>query len=265
MGRLDAGAIAAFAALGWRRAAADRAGSLARLALYGLILFIFWALWRATPIAELGRPDIDAPRLLWYMAITECITLAVGFPYRIVEQEILSGDIAAGLVRPLPHALATLAEWIGGSAYRLLLLAAGGTVMTAWMTGGIAIAPQAVPALLLASALATIIALLCHLQLGYMAAWVGSPAPLFWIWQKLTFVVGGLMLPLTFYPAAVRGWAVASPFAAMLYAPASLVLDPSAASTARAIGLQLAWLALIAAATVLIERAAAARFAERGV
>ena len=36
------GALAAFGALGWRRAAADRAGSLGRLAFYWLILAIFW-------------------------------------------------------------------------------------------------------------------------------------------------------------------------------------------------------------------------------
>src|SRR4051812_47108788 len=97
-------ALLAFLALGWRRSAADRAGSLGRLAFYWLLLTIFWALWQATPLEELRQPDIDAARLFWYMTVTECVLIAVGFPYRAVEREILSGEIAAALLRPLPHA-----------------------------------------------------------------------------------------------------------------------------------------------------------------
>ena len=65
MRRADLGALLAFVLLGWHRAAADRAGGLGRLAFYWLILLIFWALWRATPLQELGRPGLDAARLFW--------------------------------------------------------------------------------------------------------------------------------------------------------------------------------------------------------
>ena len=261
----ELGAAGAFAALGWRRTAADRAGSLGRLALYVLILFIFWALWQATPVSELGRPDLDAARLFWYMVVTEAVTIAVGFPYRAVEDDIRSGQIAAAMTRPVPYALATLAEWLGACGHRLLLLVMAGLAAGAWMTGTVAVSPAAAPAILLSAAIGCIIALLCQLQLGYMAAWVGSPAPLFWIWQKMTFVLGGLMLPLSLYPEPFGRWAAASPFAAILFAPGSLVLDPSPGAIGSALASQLLWLAPVALATLLVERAAAARFAERGV
>ena len=261
----DIGALLAFALLGWHRAAADRAGGVGRLAFYWLILLIFWALWRATPLQELGRPGLDAPRLFWYMAVTECVLIAVGFPYREIERDILSGEIAAGLVRPLPHAAARLAEWIGGCCHRLVLLGAGGIAIGLWVTGGISISLAVLPAMLLSMAIAILLVLLCHLQLGYAAAWVGTPAPLFWIWQKLTFVLGGLMIPLTLYPAPFARLAKASPFAAMIFAPASFLLDASSPAIAGTLGLQLFWLVVIGLITWLVERAAAARFAERGV
>ena len=88
MRRADIGALLAFALLGWHRAAADRAGGLGRLAFYWLILLIFWALWKATPLQELGRPGLDATRLFWYMAVTESVVIAVGFPYREIERVV---------------------------------------------------------------------------------------------------------------------------------------------------------------------------------
>ena len=265
MRRADLGALLAFVLLGWHRAAADRAGGLGRLAFYWLILLIFWALWRATPLQELGRPGLDAARLFWYMAVTECVLIAVGFPYREIERDILSGEIAAGLARPLPHAAARLAEWIGGCCHRLALLGAGGVAIGLWITGGVAIPFAILPAMLLSTAIAMLLVLLCHLQLGYAAAWVGTPAPLFWIWQKMTFVLGGLMIPLTLYPAPFARLAEASPFAAMIFAPASFLLDASSPAIAGTLGLQLFWLVVIGLMTWLVERAAAARFAERGV
>ena len=123
--------------------------------------------------------------------------------------------------------LAILAEWIGATGHRLALLAAGGLVAGVWATGTVAIPLAVVPALLLSTAIATILVLLCQLQLGYAAAWTGSSAPLFWIWQKMTFILGGVMIPLTLYPAPYGSLAAASPFAAMFFAPASFLLDGS--------------------------------------
>ena len=255
----------ALIALGWRRSAADRAGSLGRLAFYWLLLMIFWALWQATPLHELRQPGTDATRLFWYMTVTECVLIAVGFPYRAVERDIQSGEIAAALLRPLPYAVAILAEWIGATGHRLVLLAAGGLVAGVWATGTVAIPLAVVPVLLLSIAIAAILVLLCQLQLGYAAAWTGSSAPLFWIWQKLTFILGGVMIPLTLYPAPYGSLAAASPFAAMFFAPASFLLDGSPRAILATLGLQLVWLTVVGMATLLIARAAAARFAEHGI
>jgi len=261
----DLAALWAFAALGWRRAAADRVGMAGRLALYVLLLFIFWELWQATPLGELGRPDLDLAHLFWYLVITECVAIGAGQPYRFVEAEIRSGDIAAGLTRPLSYGLATLADWVGEAGHRVAVLAiAGGTAGVA-MTGAVPFGWTAAPLILVSLGLACGLVLLCQLQLGYAAAWVGSAAPLFWIWQKLMFVLGGLILPLDLYPQPLQFIAEASPFAAMLYAPGSLVLGPSSRVVAASLGGQLLWFALLGLMTGLVDRAVVARFAARGV
>jgi ABC-2 type transport system permease protein len=252
-------------ALGWRHAAAQRVATSGCLALYLLLLGIFWELWRATPLAELGRADIDAPHLLWYMAVTESVAIGVGSLYRAVEADIHSGRIAAGLMRPIPYSWLTLAEWIGFTAYRVLVLALCGSAAGLALTGGVAVAPAAAAAILVSTALACAIVLLCQLQIGYAAAWTGSAAPLFWIWQKLAFVLGGLILPLSLYPQPFRAIAEATPFSAMLFAPGSLVFAASPAAVAATIARQMFWLAVVGAASFAVDRAVHARWLDRGV
>src|SRR5260370_22423456 len=97
--RRETRALAAFAALGWRGAASQTAGIVARGGLYALVLAIFWQLWQATPLAELARSDLTPARLLWYIAVTEWVVFASGLPYREIESDVRDGTIAAALTR----------------------------------------------------------------------------------------------------------------------------------------------------------------------
>jgi ABC-2 type transport system permease protein len=260
----DAGAVWAFVALGWQRAAAERAAMIGRLLLYALILAIFWQLWQATPLEELAASGPAAADLLWYVAITEWIVFAAGNHYRSIEGQIANGDVERALVRPVPYAIATLAEWAGTTAFHMLTIGACGFAVAAWLTGKVPLAPATMPTLILSGALASAIVLLFQLQLGYAAAWMGTSAPLFWIWQKLLFVLGGLLIPLSLYPEPLRAVAAPGPFAAILFAPGSLVLTAASRSIAATVGHQAVWLMLMIVATVFVDRAASARFAGRG-
>jgi ABC-2 type transport system permease protein len=63
-----------------------------------------------------------------------------------------------------------------------------------------------------------------YVWIGLMAFWLHDVSPVFWVWQKLMFVLGGLMLPLAFYPELVQRAAVFTPFPVLLSGPASFVL-----------------------------------------
>jgi ABC-2 type transport system permease protein len=69
-----------------------------------------------------------------------------------------------------------------------------------------------------------------HVWIGLLAFWLEDVAPVYWVWQKLAFVLGGLMLPLTMYPGLVQAVAAITPFPALLGAPASLVLETVSAT-----------------------------------
>jgi ABC-2 type transport system permease protein len=257
-------ATAAFFSLGLARAMAERASLVARLAFYFLLLSVFWSIWRATPLGEL-KSGVTAAQIIGYFMINECIALSPGANVHTVERDIQTGDIAGGLSRPLPYGLASIAEWLGGALFRMAVLAVAGTPYVAFLTGGIAISAGAVAPLVLTVTISCVLVLLAHLQLGYVAAWAGLSVPAYWIWQKFLFLAGGMILPLMLYPSPLRDVAELSPFAAILYAPASLVFDSSPARVAEVLALQLFWLPVAVGLTVLVDRAATRRFLTRGV
>lgn len=264
MGRIDLSAAYAFFSLGLARAMAERASLAARLIFFVLLLSVFWSIWSATPLGELNT-GVTAAQIIWYFMINECIALAPGATVHAVERDIQSGNIAGGLSRPLPYGVASAAEWLGGALFRALVLAAVGIPYLTFLTGEIAIPLEAVLPLALAVAISCVLIVLTHLQLGYVAAWAGMSIPAYWIWQKFLFLAGGMILPLMLYPSPLRDIAERSPFAAILFAPASLVFDSSPERVVEVLGLQLFWLPVMAGLAVLVDRAATRRFLTKGV
>jgi ABC-2 type transport system permease protein len=64
--------------------------------------------------------------------------------------------------------------------------------------------------------------------IGVLACWIGEATPVWWVYQKLLFTLGGLMIPLQFYPDTMREIAYWLPFSPIVNGPASLLLDPGA-------------------------------------
>lgn len=248
-------AIAAFVLLGWRQACRQRLALVGQSVLYVIVLAIFWQLWRATPLRELGGSGPTAPELLWYLVITEWIVFAGAARYREVEIEVASGAIESALLRPLPHGVATMARWAGHCSYQLMILAVVGVATGWWLTGSLPPHGALAPLVVVSSLLGLAMVLLCHLQLGYAAVWIGTAAPAFWVWQKLLFVFGGLLFPLGLYPDLLRKVAEATPFAAMLFAPGSLMFGADASLFAW----QIAWLVVLGALTLLVGHRATRR------
>jgi ABC-2 type transport system permease protein len=265
MSKHEIEALGAFFLLGWRRAVAERAANFGRLAMYALLLFIFWALWNATPIEELRSANLSVEQLFWYLAATEVVAMSVGFPYRTVETDIVSGSIATSLNRPLSYTLVLLADCVGETSYRFVLMAAAGFAICVWTTHSIPFGWATGVSLAVTLWVACVMVVLSQLQLGLLSAWTKSAAPAFWVWQKLFFVLGGLIIPLTLYPPALRAVAEATPFAAMLFLPASLTFDGAAERVLIVYFAQFVWLALHAVSAWAINRAAESTFLLRGV
>ncbi|MGC4088635.1 MAG: ABC-2 family transporter protein [Polyangiaceae bacterium] len=253
---------AAFARLARRLSLSSRAELYGRMLFLGLILAIFTALWRA--IGEAGMPIRTEPaRLVWYLAITEWIVLSTPLVNMDIEQEIRRGDVAYRLPRPVSYVGSLLFEGLGQLSVRLptLGVAAFGFAwaLTGSVPGGSARVLWVVPL----AAFASVVLTSLYVLVGLLTFWLGESTPVYWVCQKLLFVLGGLMLPLELYPPLVSRVAKFTPFPSLLYAPASLVFDTGASAVAVATALA-AWLAVLIALSAVLVRAARRRLSLSG-
>jgi ABC-2 type transport system permease protein len=215
---------AAFARVGFARSRAEPAELYGRVFLFFVILGVFSALWHAVPLTRAAAGG-DAGMLVWYIAMTEWVLLSAPLVQFQIEDEIRRGDVAYQIARPVSYLGAHFALGVGALAARVPVLFA--TAMFAgWIfTGGAPGNPAGVGRAVLFGIAGTIVIMAYNVVLGLGAFWLGDIAPVYWIWQKLTFVLGGLLLPLSFYPEIVVRIARLTPFSAVLTGPASFVLD----------------------------------------
>ena len=214
---------AAFARLGARQARAEPGELLGRVLFFALILGVFSAVWRA--VAESGSALAGSPReRLWYLAITEWVLLSAPMVFMQMEEDIRRGDVAYQLARPASWLGSRFAHGLGSLAVRapvLLLVACG----IAWLYAGPPPRPAGLAVAIAFGIIAAAVMTVFHVAIGVVAFWLGDVTPAYWIWQKLTFVLGGLLLPLQFYPELFVRVAMLTPFPAFLGGPASMMTD----------------------------------------
>ena len=146
--------------------------------------------------------------------------LSVPLVFLAIEADVRSGDIACRLVRPVSYVGAQIAEALGETAVRLAVLGPS-AFLFAWLLAG-RIARRSARAVARAAARRSWRApcgcCRCGL-IGLSAFWIVDTSPMYWIWQKLGFVLGGLLFPLELYPDWLRRIARLSPFPDLFWAP----------------------------------------------
>jgi len=229
----------AFVRIGIARGLSERGELFGRAVFLPVILGVFTSLWRV--VGEPGasasirqRPD----ELVWYLAITEWIALSAPLMHLEMQEDVVRGDIASQLPRPVSYVGATFCQALGMLCVRMSVL---GVVAAAAAYGATGTWPNA-EALVCTSvfgASGMVLIIEMYLCLGIAAFWISDVTPLYWVWQKLLFVLGGLLMPVEYYPAWIQRIGAFTPFPAFLSSPASFMLHPVELRTAAALALQL--------------------------
>jgi ABC-2 type transport system permease protein len=202
----------------FRQGLSERGALIGRLFFYAVILLIFSQLWDV--VAATGSLAGTSKReLVWYLAITEWVVLSLPLIHLQIESDIRSGDIAYCLPRPISYLGFRLAESAGDLALRALTLAMAGSALAWVMVGGPPEDPRGLLLVFPLGVLACAVGLCFHAAVGVCAIWLQDSTPVYWVWQKLAFILGGLFVPLEVYPAWLQEIALWTPFSAMMHGP----------------------------------------------
>ena len=208
-----------------------------------IFMVIFLQLWRVT-YSSIGQDQIAGMTLrdtLWYLMIAETVILSKVGMARGIAQNVRDGSIAYLLNRPYNFILYQFTVGLGDSLLRMVVNAVfGGTLV--WLLLGPPPDWLGVPMGIVCIILAWTIDF-CFKALIGLAAFLTEEVSAFeWIYSKLVLILGGVLIPLDFFPDWLREIALALPFAYTTYAPARIFIQPSFGTFARLVLLQGAWL-----------------------
>lgn len=253
------GYLALFA-LALRLTPNTRANLIGRILFYCVLVLVFSRLWQAI-FADYGQGlALSAHDCVWYLAITEWVTLALPRHHQDMEAEIRSGEVASQLLRPQNYTGARISQALGDLYLRLLVIGLAGLCLTYVFTGQLPSTPRALWLVVPLGFLGATLMLLIQTLIGLSAFWLNDVSPTYWVFQKLNFILGGVILPLDIYPHWLQEVARHSPFAAAHYHVGQLVLqDVQSTALLQLTATLLAWLALATGALVWTHRAAMQR------
>ncbi len=223
-------------------AAASPPSLLVLGSFYLLIVAVLAGLWATAADAAGGEiVGYSAAALVWYIATSEAAVNAI--PIRMIEQigdDIGSERISAELLRPVPPMWVRTVMHIAGCTVRLGVCVVGGALLALATAGP---PPRAASLVLVIPSLLLAVAVNVVVQFAFAAAafWVRDAKGTWFLYQKLVFVLGGMLLPLEVLPDPLETVARFSPFMAMAYAPARLAaghVEPWL------LAVQLCWLAV---------------------
>jgi len=199
-----------------------RSELVARVLQMALFMGIFMALWTAAYGAS-GQADLEGYTLVemvWYLAMTETVALSTSRIFLEISEAVKAGDLAYTLARPLSYPFFQVANSLGGSVPRFLLNLLTASAVVALGMRQFAGSLPGFAAFLGLAALALLLDALIAVLIGLAAFWIEEVSPIFWIYGKLVFTVGGLFLPLELFPEPLRQVVRWLPFPFITYVPA---------------------------------------------
>ncbi len=184
-------------------------------------------------------------QMIWYLVVTEIVTLSRSNIFFEATQDVKNGNIAYMLNKPYNYILYCFSNSLGEMGVKLLTNALVGLII-----GAICVGPLSgfnimhMPFIVASILLGIFINFFIHISLSLTSFWLEENSAFFWIYGKLVFTLGGMLIPLELFPEWLRNIAVNLPFAYVTYAPAKLAVDFSLNRFVNTIAFQLVYLGI---------------------
>ncbi len=214
-----------------------------------LIMFVFVQLWTAVFESQ-GTQEIAGLTLsatIWYFLIAEVMELGKIRHDEVITNEVKDGSVAYTLGRPYNYLAYHFFNGLGETAVKMALIFLLGLPLVVYYAGWLRVEPAHLPAILLVAVLALVLDFFVFSMIGLLAFVTEDTFSFRLIYQKLVFILGGLMLPLDFLPDWLQPIARVLPFNLTTYAPAKLFVAFSWAQFWQILALQIVWLGIFGA------------------
>lgn len=217
---------------------------LSRNFFFVFIVFIYLMLWQNIYGQKGGSVGgLSINQMIWYLIVTELITLSRTDIHLQVNEDVKSGSIAYLLNKPYNYVLYCFSYFIGEIGIKLLTNGVIGLIIGFVYVGRLDNFNFAnLPFILLSIGVGCIIHFFIYITLALTSFWFEENTAFFWIYSKLIFTLGGMLMPIELFPNWLQNISKYMPFAYVTYVPAKLAVNFSFVSFLRQFSIQLLYL-----------------------
>lgn len=201
---------------------------LSKNLFFVFIMFIYLMLWKTIYVqkgtATIGGLSLSA--MIWYLICTELVTLSRTDMHNQVNEDVKTGNIAYLLNKPYNYVLYCFSYYVGEVSVKLLANGLVGLAIGLLYAGtlkGFSIAH--LPFIILSLLIGCTLNFFIYLTLALTSFWIEDNTAFFWIYSKLVFTLGGMLVPIELFPRWLQEVAHYLPFAYVTYVPARLAVD----------------------------------------
>lgn len=229
---------------------------LARNFFFVFIMYIYMILW----LNIFGNKDgiiagFTLNQMIWYLVVTEMITLSRSNIFFDATQDVKNGNIAYMINKPYNYVLYCFFNSLGEMGVKLLTNTIVGVIIGLLFVGPLTSSSlMHLPLIALPILLGVLIHFFIHISLSLTSFWVEENSAFFWVYNKLVFTLGGMLVPLDLFPQWLKNIAVNMPFAYVTYAPAKLAVDFTYSRFISTVAVQLIYLAIFFTLAMIIFR-----------
>jgi len=210
------------------------------------ILFSFIILWK---VVYTERPIIEGfslSMLLWYFIMAEAITTSKQKLIRKIGEDVQTGKIANQLNKPYNYLIYEYFAAMGTSLVQFTFTLAIGIILLFFLSSGIPFTLISLPFVAISIILAISINVLLGIFVGIFTFVLEEHRGIDFLFNKLIFLLGGMFMPLEFFPTWIVKISNLLPFSYVAYHTSKLFVVFNFDTFFKVIGMQILWILIIA-------------------
>lgn len=219
---------------------------LSKNIFFVFILFIYLMLWKNI-YSQKGSiiGGLTLNQMIWYLIVTELVTLSRTDIHIQVNEDVKTGNIAYLLNKPYNYVLYCFSYFIGEIGIKLFTNGIIGISIGLIYVGALENFNFAhFPFIFLSLIVGCFINFFIYIILALSSFWFEDNNAFFWIYSKLIFTLGGMLMPIELFPNWLKSWSQYLPFAYVTYVPAKLAVDFSFSSFYKQFTIQILYLVI---------------------
>jgi ABC-2 type transport system permease protein len=246
-----------FAKKAFSREATYRMEVFTNLGSVLLRLYIMKSVWTALYAQNVAPAGVPLDAILTYTAVALLMSIILEIDgTRLIQTRVREGTIATDLMKPINLVLFFFSDGVGQTLLHALLIVPS-LILALFIVHIDVPSPATLGAFAVSFVLGYVVNFLLNFTMNAVAFWTLETFAIQLMVRWVSDLLGGQIVPLIFFPAALQQIVLALPFAAIYSTPLLIYLgNIPPAQYASALGLQMLWIAAFAGVSAVIWRAA---------